>query len=379
MADTLIEENVIEKQEQVVVATNPFAEESWDEKPVNAETIEEKVEEKVIEQKVEEKIEEKVVIAEEKKETETIKIVEEEKKVEPFKYANETSEKIHKALLEGKDDEVYTYLDTKKKLDKLTTSEVNKFTAEEIVKLKMKSNHPDLTNDEINHSFNKSFSIPKEPVQGVSELDEDYEERKTEWSEKVKEIEMDLLIEAKKAKPELEKLKSELKLPETNKDIQQIIEPTPEELEAVKKNVDNFLQAAEASINSMEGFNTEYKDEDVTVQSNYSLSVEEKKVVAAQMKTLAENNFDVNAVFAERWVNDDNTLNTSQMVRDLSLLQSDEKIMQKLVNDSVAKRLAEYRKTTSNIKVDGKRQGTFIPGGEKNETTKMAEFFFQET
>ena len=129
----------------------------------------------------------------------------------------------------------------------------------------------------------------------------------------------------------------------------------------------------------MNGFNVEYKDEDVTVQSNYSPSVEEKKEVAAQMKTLAENGFNANSIFAERWVNDDETLNTDKIARDLNLLQSEDKIMQKLVNDAVAKRLSEYRKTTSNIKVDGKVQGTFVPGENKNEASKMAEFFFQET
>jgi hypothetical protein len=49
--------------------------------------------------------------------------------------------------------------------------------------------------------------------------------------------------------------------------------------------------------------------------------------------------------------------------------------MQKLVSDGVTKRLTEYRKSTSNIKVNGAQsKGTFNP--QSNEQGQMAEFFF---
>lgn len=359
------------KEEVVIpVNSNPFADESWgNEEPLVPVKEEEKVvEEKIIDKKEEEKVE---------IEKEEEKIVEEKKP--EFKYENEVSEKIHKALLEGKDDDVYEFLDKKKKLEKLTTAEVDVNIAEEIVKLSIKNKYPDLTDAQVNHRFNKLFPLQQEPVMEEMELQEEFDKRKSEWKQAVKDRELDLIIEGKTAKPEIEKLKAELKLPNINKEEGIDKQPTQEELEQAKTYLDNFLKTVESSVNSVDGFNVEYKDEDVTLQSAYSLSKEEKTEVAAKIKTFAEENFNANAIFAERWVNKDNTLNTSQMVKDLSLLQSSEKIMQKLVNDSVAQRLVEYRKSTSNIKVTGESKGTFTPNADKDDKAKMAEFFFSET
>ena len=126
MEDTLIEETVVEKQPEVGVASNPFVEESWKDNSVNTETIETKAPE----QKQEEKAAEVEVI----KLTETVEteIKKEEVKTEE-KQEQKKEEKAPTQFSFGdKEDELYNYLDTKKKLEKLTTSEVNKTTAEEI-------------------------------------------------------------------------------------------------------------------------------------------------------------------------------------------------------------------------------------------------------
>lgn len=371
MEDTLIEETVVEKQPEVGVASNPFVEESWKDNSVNTETIETKAPE----QKQEEKAAEVEVI----KLTETVEteIKKEEVKTEE-KQEQKKEEKAPTQFSFGdKEDELYNYLDTKKKLEKLTTSEVNKTTAEEIVKMALKSKYSDLSPEEIDYKFKKQFLSPKEPVKGEFEDDTEFDEKYAAWEEKKKEVEMDLLIEAKTALPELKKLKSELKQPDISQiSNQSAKEFTPEEVAEAKKYYDNYLKSAEISINSFNGFSVEYKEEGLSIVSAYIPSIEEKKAVAAQMKTLADNEFNANAVFSQRWVNEDNSINTEQMAKDLAIINSSEKVMQKLVNDGVAKRLAEYRKSTSNIKVDGRSNGTFEPGTGKSEMDKLAETMF---
>lgn len=292
-------------------------------------------------------------------------------------YENETSAKIHRALSEGSYDEVYDFLDKDRKLNKLINTELNDDNAEEIVKLAMKSKYSDLTDDEINYKFRKQFSLPKEPEQSYDETDDDFEERQREWNDKVKDIKMELMIEAKTSRPQIEKLKSEIRLPNIGSKNVDNVELSQEELASVHKYINGYYQSAESALNSFDGFNVEYKDEDVSLQTSYVPSTEEREYVAVQMEELANNDFNANVIFAERWVNDDGTLKTDKISRDLALLYSEEKIMQKLVNDGVAKRLAEYRKTTSNIKVNGgQNRGSFEPKG--NEFNKMAEFFFGE-
>lgn len=130
-----------------------------------------------------------------------------------IKYENELSEKLAKAFQAGKVDEVYEYLDQQKRLDKYLNGEVNEETAADIIKLGMRLNHKELTDDEINYKFNKTYGIPKEPVQGAVEDDEAFEERKQEWQEKVEAIRKEKIIDAKLAKPQLEAAKQKLVIP----------------------------------------------------------------------------------------------------------------------------------------------------------------------
>lgn len=130
------------------------------------------------------------------------------------KFENEFNEKLFKAIQGGKHKEVSQLLMQQEKLESLTTTEVNKDTASDIIKLSMQLKYKDLTPSEIEYKFNKQFSIPKEPIQRIGEDDDDFEIRKSDWEETVQDIEMTKIIEAKLAKPELEKAKSSISLPE---------------------------------------------------------------------------------------------------------------------------------------------------------------------
>lgn len=115
----------------------------------------------------------------------------------------------------GKTDEVYEYLNEQRQLDRLTTAEVSKDTADEIIKLGMKLRYKDegLNETEIAYKFNKQYSIPKEPVELATETTEEFEQRHNDWKEQVADIEMSKIIDAKVAKRDLEAAKQKLVLP----------------------------------------------------------------------------------------------------------------------------------------------------------------------
>lgn len=132
-----------------------------------------------------------------------------------IKFENDESEKLFKAIQAGKKEEVYAILAEQNRLEKLTSQEVTKESAADIIKLGMQLKYKDLTPEEINYKFNKQFALPKQPIQDtVNESDEDYEVRLNEWKEQVSDIEMNKIIEAKLIKPELEGAKSKIVLPE---------------------------------------------------------------------------------------------------------------------------------------------------------------------
>lgn len=275
-----------------------------------------------------------------------------------IKYANEKSERLAKAWQAGDTDGVYSYLDAEVKLNKLTTGEVTEETAPDIIKAAMKEKYKGLTNDQVNYKFNKQFTYPKEPKFNEGDDEDEFKSKHEDWSNQVSDIKMDMLIEANLARPELEKLKSELKLPEVP-----LIEPTdkpltPEEQALMESGLELFLKNAELEVNKFEGFNVEYKDKDVNIKSTYNLSNEEKASVLSKMQLLAEKNYNSNAVFAERWVNDDNTFNYQQMAKDLAILETYDKTNQKFVGDTFAKAKKQFIKEKHNIDLnDGNSAG----------------------
>ncbi len=110
--------------------------------------------------------------------------------------------------------QAYSILDKQERLGALLEADVTTANAPQIIKESFKEKYKGLTQDQIDYKFNKSYGLPKEPMQSNMDTDEEFEEILSSWKMKCKDIEMDMLIEANVLKPELAKIKEELKLPE---------------------------------------------------------------------------------------------------------------------------------------------------------------------
>lgn len=282
-----------------------------------------------------------------------------EKATKPFEYKNDESKKLAEYINDGKIDDLYSFLDTKKKLDKLSTADLSdKNIAAELVKFGIQKDNPTLNPDEVEFLFSEKYSLPEKPTQTDEEPDLDYQSRMNAWQAQVNNIEKRLVIEAKMQQPKMAQLKTELVLPEIKRENQiQSKQPTSEELAAFTKERDNFLQNAQQTINGFNGFNVQVKDKDVDYTVSYTPSNEEKTLVDNKLKQFAASGFDANALLAERWVAEDGkTLKVEQMVKDLSKIYTDEKMLQKMVTDSGNKRLEAYLKEKKQPAINATRQ-----------------------
>lgn len=278
-------------------------------------------------------------------------------KSEEIKFNDEESKHIYQLVSEGKESrkKLREHLEKQEQIETLSSIPVDKDSAEEIIKLQMRIKHPELTSKEIDFEYKQNYSIPKQPVQRATEEEEEFNERTSEWKEQVANIEMKRVIAAKTAQPELSKLKSEVILPPIQKiETQQVNNaPTQEELDAIKKSIGNFIQGVESDLKNFNEISVTVDDKDVKIPVSYIFSPEEKAEVNAQLKVLAEQNFNANAVFAERWINQDNTFNVSRMIRDLAILNNSDKMNLKFAQDAASKRLNEYTKEKKNIQLEG--------------------------
>lgn len=129
-------------------------------------------------------------------------------------FENEDSERLFKAVTKGDRKAVYEILHKEQQLDRYLTAEVTADTAADIVKLGMQLKYKDLSPAEIDYKFKKTFAVPPKPTQDMHEEPEDFNLRLSAWQEIANDKQMELLIEAKLAKPELESAKSKLVFPE---------------------------------------------------------------------------------------------------------------------------------------------------------------------
>lgn len=385
MSETLTEVRDESSIEETTVldtpVNNPFEEWSWDEtiqqKIPTTETIEEKGVEPVIEEKKDEVQIEwfKDLGFESADEAKTqvieLKKLKESKPIE-IEYANEDSKKLADYLREGKEEDVFNLLDMKRQVNKLLKVDINEDTAADIVKLSMKQKYKDFTTDEINYRFNKQF-VPKEPKQRPLELDEDFEVRLSEWEERVKDAKQDLLIEAKLAKPELEKLNTELILPNIQKETNQTNNlQSQEELAEIEKRRERYLKSLDNDFKNFNGFDATYKNEDVEIPIAYTISDEEKTSLRGELES-----FDVDGFILSRWFKDNGEPNIKGLMEDIYLLRNKDKVFQKIATDTGNKVLENKIKSSKNINVTG-GQKAFVPQTDKSEQEKMAEFFFSQ-
>lgn len=281
-----------------------------------------------------------------------------------IKYANDQSKLFHEALIAGKEDDVYNFLHEKRRIDKLVGTEVNKLSAEEIVKYGLYNKNKSLTTAEVDFLYNKRFSFPEKPVKELVDTNEEFASKLTQWEKEVKEKETELLIEAKMILPEIQKLKTELKLPEIQKSID------PKDAEANQKELDRidglrkqYLQYLDSDYRKFNGYEIKYKDEDVEIPVSFGITPEEQDALKTELAT-----FNIDGFISERWFNKDGTPNITQLMSDVTLLRKGENVFQKIANEVGAKMKDHYIKLKSNINLNGGSQnGTFQPAknGEK--------------
>ncbi len=131
-----------------------------------------------------------------------------------FQVPDDESGAILKALAAGKKEDVWKILDREIRIDRLVGADVTKENAGDIVKMGMQLKFTDLSPEEINYKFNKQYSVPPQPKQLAEEEDADYQERVSVWQEQANDKYMELMIEAKLAKPEIQKAKGKFEIPD---------------------------------------------------------------------------------------------------------------------------------------------------------------------
>jgi hypothetical protein len=273
-----------------------------------------------------------------------------------FEFKDDISRTLFDAIKEGKADDVYEILNQQKRLEKLTSSELTPDLAAEIVKTNIKNKYKDLTSEDVDLLFYDQYFVPLKPEQGYNESDEDYAGKVKTWQSQVDYADRKLMIEAKVIRPELEKLKSEIKLPDIYNEAGREAE-SQEEFEIMQQARSIYEKTLDSDFQSFNGFNVSVKDEDVEIPISFNVAEDERLAMKNDLT-----DFDSDSYFENRWFSEDGKPKVQQIMADKYLLENRDKILQKVANEAASQRLLAHLKKTGNITLNQPTpQGTPTP------------------
>lgn len=263
-----------------------------------------------------------------------------------FNFSDDTSRNLFNAIKEGKSDEVFNILNQQKNLDRLTTAELSPSLAVDIIKTNIQNKYKDLAPDEVDLLFYENYNFPAKPEQGYDEADEDYTQKLKNWQSQVDFIEKRMVIDAKVIRPELSKLKSDLKLPDIYNE-EQLAAEYAQENEAMQQARFGYEKALDSEFNSFNGFNVSVKDEEVDIPITFNVAEDERLAIKQDLS-----DFDSDAYFGGRWFNEEGKPKVQQMMADKYVLENFNKILQKVANEAASQRLLAHLKKSGNIQIN---------------------------
>ena len=263
-----------------------------------------------------------------------------------FNFENDISKTLFEAIKEGKTDEVYDILNQQKRLEKLTTADVDANLAVDIIKTNLANKYKELNSEEIDLLFYEQYYTPQKPEQGYDESDEDYGQKLKAWQSQVDYAEKKMIIDAKVYRTDLAKLKADIKLPDIGREAEDEA-VYQEEFEMQQRARSIYEQTLDSQFQSFNGFNVMVKDAEVEIPITFNVGDDEKLLIKNDLS-----DFDSDSYFGGRWFNDDGTPKVQQIMADVYLLENRDKIFSKIANEAASQRYLAHIKNTGNINVN---------------------------
>lgn len=263
-----------------------------------------------------------------------------------FNFENDISKTLFEAIKEGKTDEVYDILNQQKRLEKLTTADVDANLAVDIIKTNLANKYKELNSEEIDLLFYEQYYTPQKPEQGYDESDEDYGQKLKAWQSQVDYAEKKMIIDAKVYRTDLAKLKADIKLPDIGREAENEA-VYQEEFEMQQRARSIYEQTLDSQFQSFNGFNVMVKDAEVEIPITFNVGDDEKLLIKNDLS-----DFDSDSYFGGRWFNDDGTPKVQQIMADVYLLENRDKIFSKIANEAASQRYLAHIKNTGNINVN---------------------------
>jgi hypothetical protein len=285
-------------------------------------------------------------------------------------FANETSKKVFEYLKEGKVDEFMSVYQQQKQLEN-----VDKLDSDNVLKLKLKFENPDLTDAELQDEFDSRYGVEQPDIDEDLDDPADIEKAKKRYEREVSAMERLKKKDLKEAKSFLQEKKQEIVLPDIQSSKTQQQEAQGQEVDevAIKEYRDKYLNSIPKTIDEIVGFESKYKDSELEFNTTYVIDANEKQALKDKME-----NFTLQDYFVPRYINDEGNFDTESIAHDLYVLENFDKIVEAHVSQAVNQAKAMFVKGLKNANFQ-ESVSRSVPDEQKAKQDEMINFFFGNT
>jgi len=268
-----------------------------------------------------------------------------------FEWENESAKNIYDSLVSGNLSDVADVLYEQKVL-----SELDSMAESDVLKLKIAYDYPELSPEEIQEEFDAKYTIDKDFDKSMM-TDEEIASKMKQIEKQEKAVARELKKAVGEAKDYLQTLKEDISFPDilsqfqesqqvvnTDEVVNQYLKSQEEEQSKVYQQAREMYENSIADgLKNFEGFNVNYKDEEVQFDGKYSLSPEEKTQLQSDLK-----DFDLESFYGPRYYKD-GKYDTKQLAEDIYFLNNRDKIVNSMVTQAVSKAKSDLLKGMKNI------------------------------
>ena len=285
-------------------------------------------------------------------------------------FANETSKKVFDYLKEGRVDELMNIYQQQRQLES-----VDKLDTDSILKLRIKYENPELTDEELQDEFESRYGVEQPDIDEDLDDPADIEKAKKRFERERSAVERQKKKDLKEARTFLQEKKEEIVLPDIATSASQTEVPQGNEIDeaAIKEFRDKYIKSIESAMNEVTGFGTKYKDDELDFQTSFVIDQAEKQNLKQSLEK-----FTLQDYFVPRYIKEDGSFNTTAIAKDLYVLENLNKIIDAHVSQAV--------NNTKSLLIKGLKNANFQdttmrqqPNEQLSKEQEMVDYFFGNT
>lgn len=265
-------------------------------------------------------------------------------------FKNEVSQKIFEAIVSGNFSDVAPII-----YEQTMLSSLDKIGDEDLVKLSIKYENPDMSEDDVQKEYQDRYSLDIEEKDTTYMTDDEIAEYNKSIEKAKKRMGKEIKRDAREAMKFLSEKKIDIELPNINEYIKSNYSKQEDNSKEVEE-YNNYLQTErqkyesgiDTALESVKPFEMEYKDDEVNFKVNFMPNKEELFGMKDQLK-----NFTLEDYFGPRYYNQEKgDYNTNVLAEDLYWINNREKIVKSIVSQAVSSAKADMLKKIKGVSIN---------------------------